>query len=84
MLLLETMSIISYQSSPRTVGCQGLGGAGQDPERETVCAACIFQGSADRPSVSQLLTLCPSTHTSALLSSLRQNLWEPGSSCEQW
>lgn len=83
MLLLEMMSIISYCSSSRVVECQGLGGAGQDPEREMVCEACIFQSSADRLAASQLLILCPSTHTSAELSSLRQNLWKPGSSFEQ-
>lgn len=58
------MSIISYYYSSRTVECQGLGGAGQDPGKEMVCEVCIFQSSADRPSALQLLILCSSTDTS--------------------
>lgn len=36
------ISIISYYYYSWTVECQGLGGAGQNPEKEMVCEVCIF------------------------------------------
>ena len=57
------ISIISYYYYSWTVECQGLGGAGQDPEKEIVCEVCIFQSSADRPSALQLVILHSFTHT---------------------